>query len=343
MSRVIVINATRRRELLWRHVKVRKTLDDICHTLELEIPSSERINVRKHDKIEVRCENPLFSESVRRPRITTVLVDEITASADSSRHSALVIGRSPARDIIDSTWTGAFWPSAESPMTLADITREIAAKFGILSNWFPSDQSDPTSPVGWFAWQNESPWAKLVTEAAGQGFLLTSNEAGGLYIWKPNTTPRSEGFHITEGQNVRSTEWRENGAEQFHTYIVTGWFHEAVVIDPTCNTNRVLTIDLTGFGLDEDKIRRRAETEMRRRRETRTTVTVSGWGLSDAQIKALGGIYQRELFWSTNFLIPVSMPQLGISRNLLIAEVEQEADARTMESKITLVNKEAYL
>ena len=343
MSKVIVINATRRRELLWRRVKVRKSLDDICHTLELEIPSSERENVRKHDKIEIRCENPLFSESARKPRVTTVRVDEVTAGADVSKHSVVVIGRSPARDIIDSTWTDSFWPSAESPMTLADIVKEIAAKFSITSSWFPADQSDPTSAVGWFAWQNESPWAKLVTEAAGQGFMITSNEAGGLYIWQPAERVRSEGFHITEGRNIRSIEWRENGAGQFHTYVVTGWFDEAVVIDNTCNTNRILTIDLTGFEVSAEKLQRRAETEMRRRRENRTTVTLSGWGLSDSQIRNLGTTIEKELFWSPNFLIPVRMPLLGLSANLLIAEVEQEADAEMMQSTITLVNREAYL
>ncbi|MCL2374131.1 MAG: hypothetical protein FWC65_02700, partial [Treponema sp.] len=227
--------------------------------------------------------------------------------------------------------------------TLAFVAGEIAAKFGITVTWFPSDSNDPTSDVGFFSWQNESPWTKLITEADAQGFMITSSEAGSLYIWQPAAAVRSEGFHITEGRNVRSIEWRENGAEQFHTYIVRGWFYEAVIIDETCNTNRILTIDLTGFDTGEVHVQRRAETEMRRRRERRTIVTVSGWGLSDSQIQRLGGTDGKELFWSPNFLIPVRMPSLGLSDNLLIAEVEQEADAQTMQSTITLVNREAYL
>ena len=204
MSKVIVINVTRgSRALLWRHIKVRKSLDDICHTMELEIPSSERANVRKHDRIEVRCYNPLFSEEVRRPLVTTVMVDEVTASADVSKHSAIVLGRSPARDIIDSTWTYDFWM-----MTLADILKEIAGRFRITSTWFPTNQGDPTSTIGYFSWQNESPWIKLLAEAAKQGFMITSNQAGGLFIWKPAASERDEGFRIIEGQNVRAIEWR---------------------------------------------------------------------------------------------------------------------------------------
>jgi len=344
MSKVILINATRGRELLWRHVKVRKSLDDICHTLELEIPSSERRNVRKHDLIEVRCYNPLFSEGARRPLVTTVRVDEVTAHADVSKHSAVVLGRSPARDIIDSTWTDSFWHGdSERPLTLAVILERISARFGIASTWFPSDGDDPTSAIGYFSWQNESPWIKLVAEASGQGFMLTSNQRGGLYIWKPAGTVRSEGFRIDEGGNVRSIEWRENGAEQFHTYVVTGWFGRAEAIDDTCNTNRILTIDLTGFGMNMVNLQRRAETEMHRRREIRTTVTVSGWGLTDSQIRNLGSTNRRELFWSPNFLIPVSVPSMELSANLLIAEVEHEADAERMQSTITLVRREAYL
>ena len=343
MSKVIITNRTRGQELLWRRVKKRKTLDDICHAMELEIPASEWDKVRKHDRLQARLENPLITDSGGRRLVATVMVDEITATVEPTARMLTVIGRSPARDIIDSTWTDAFWPTDGAPMTFADAAREICAKFDIRCNWFPADQPDPTSPIGFFAWQNESPWPRLQTEAGSQGFLLTSNEAGGMYIWKPSGTARSEGFRVTEGKNVKSIEWRQNGAEQFRKYVVTGHFDEAIVFDDTCNTNRVLTIDLAETGICDEKLRRRAETEMRRRRENRTTVTVSGWGLSGAQLRELGDTARREVFWSPNFLIPVRMPSLNLSQNLLIAEVEHEADARSMRTSITLVNREAYL
>ena len=223
------------------------------------------------------------------------------------------------------------------------IAKHIAGKFGIECSWFPSNRPDPTSTVNYFAWQNESPWAKLLTEADAQGFLITGNEAGGLYIWQPAATARSEGFNATEGRNVKTIEWRENGAEQYHEYVVSGAFGDAVVIDTTCNNNRILTIDLTDEAVGEEKRLRRAQTEMRRRREKRATVTVSGWGLSDRRIRELGNTSGKELFWTPNFLIPVRMPSLGLSANLLTAEVEHEADDKSMQTTITLVNREAYL
>jgi len=106
MSRIIVKNATSGNELLWRNIKIKKSLDEICHTLELEIPASERTKVHKHERIEVRYENSFVRDSGGKRLVTTVLIDEITAGADVEKHSVMVIGRSPARDIIDSTWSG---------------------------------------------------------------------------------------------------------------------------------------------------------------------------------------------------------------------------------------------
>jgi prophage tail gpP-like protein len=338
MSRIIVKNATTGRELLWRHISIKKSLDNICHTLELEIPASERGKIHKHEKIEVRYENSLVKDSDGRRRVTTVMVDEITADADVSRHGVLVIGRSPARDIIDSTWEGTLMN-----MTLYEIAKNICDTFGITCTNIPVNRGDPTKQAAMFSWENESPWTKLVTEADSQGFMLTSNEAGDLYIWQPEALVRQEGFHLTEGRNIKTVEWKENGAEQYHEYIVAGGFEKERVIDETCRNSRILMINLTNPEIDRTKLQSRAQTEMRRRRENRTTVTVSGWGLTDTQFKNMGASIGREIFRVPNLLIPVSAPSLGLSANLLIAEVEQEADQETMSSTITLVNREAYL
>jgi prophage tail gpP-like protein len=336
MSRIIIKNGTTGAELLWRHITIKKSLDNICHTLELEIPASERAKIHKHEKIEVRCEKPLVKESGGEPRVTTVMVDEITAGADASKHNVLVMGRSPARDIIDSSWT-----DDRNGDTLRGLTRLICGKFGITCDSFPPNKPDPTGPVPVFSWQNESPWTKLITEADSQGFILTSNEAGDLYLWEVAAVDR-EGFLLAEGRNIKAAEWKENGAEQYHEYVISGGFSTAIVIDDTCKNNRVLTMDLTYPEIDQAKLKRRAETEMRRRRESRVTVTVSGWGLTDEQIKRLGSTEGKEIFWVPNILIPVRIPSLGLSDSLLIAEVEQEADRETM-SRITLVNRGAYL
>jgi len=347
MFKAFVKNATTGNELLWRSIKIRKSLDEICHTVELEIAPSERLKVRKHHRLEVRCKNNLVNDSGGERLVTTVLVDEITASADIDKHSVMVIGRSPARDIIDSTWSDYDDDKDEKKdknKTLGTIVNEIGNKFGISCVVFPTDKPDSSDPVYSFAFENESPWTKLTDEADQQGFILTSNEAGNLYLWKVQATVREEPFHITEGVNIKAIKWTENGAEQFRKYIVKGGGHAPVqVIDNTCPGNRTLTIVIDDPFVTETELEGRALTEMRRRKENKTVVTVSGWGLTDEQIKSIGNKKEQEIYWFPNTLIPVKVPSLGLNAILLISEVEYTAVADTMSCDITLVNREMYL
>jgi len=349
MSKIIVYNATARQELLWRSIKIRKSLDEICHSLELEIPSSERTKIKRHNRIEVICENSLDKDFPGgRRRVTTVLVDEITSNVDISKHSLMVFGRSPARDIIDSTWSDWDDPSFtgnDPDRTLKTIVQQIAGKFNIRCDTFDYERiDDPTGIVSHFDFENESPWTKLIGEADNQNFILTSNEAGNLYLWKVGTGNREEPFHITEGVNVKNIQWTENGSEQFHEYIVKcAGLEPARIIDDTCPGNRVLTIELTDFEFDGKRLERRAETEMKRRKEIKTTVTVPGWGLTDEQIKSLGKTVEKEIYWVPNLLIPVSIPSAGLNTKLLISEVEYAAAAEAVSCDLTLVNREMYL
>ena len=340
MSKIIVKNATTGTELVWRHVTIKKSLDEICHTLSVELAASESGKVKKHQKIEVRYLNPYVKDSGGARRVTTVLVDEITAHADVQKNGITVVGRSPARDIIDSTWSDEC-----ADRTLGQITEYIGGKFGIVCDTFPTNEPDHTKIVSSFSWENESPWTKLVGEADNQGYILTSNEAGGLYIWPVQAGLRDEGFHLTEGANIKTVEWTENGSEQFHEYVVTGGFGDPErVIDSTCPGSRILTIDITDPFIEQTKLKRKAETERNRRKERRTTVTVSGWGLTDGQIKNLGAVTGgKEIFWVPNILIPVKCPSIGLNANLLISEVEYEASPENCGCKVTVVNREAYL
>ena len=326
------------KQLVWRKVKIRKSLDEICHYMELTLPVSEKEKINKHYKIEVWYHNSLITTPGSRQLVTTIMVDEITNTADSSQKNLTVIGRSPARDIIDSKW------SSQGPlrnMKLEEIVKVIAQKFDIIVTRMP--RNDPeTGTVFSFSWENESPWTKLINEADNQGYIFTSDGAGILYIWKVAKSVRREKFILTEGQNIRDIQYTQNGAEQFNEYIIRANGKEANQTDSTCKNKRILTINLTDMFVQEEVLRRRARTEMLRRRENRTQVTVTGWGLSDWQIKNLGDTFEKDVIWGPNFLIPVKIPSLGLDDNLLISQVEHTAEASAMTSVLTLVNKEAY-
>jgi prophage tail gpP-like protein len=340
-------------ELIWRKIKIRKSLDEICHYMELETPTSERHKIHKHDKIEVRYFNQYISESEqndKKRRVTTIMVDEITDITDTDKKGLLVIGRSPARDIIDSAWSGIVLHQQSLEKLANDIVSPFLDAAGIEKFTFEGRphvtrmpwNGPETDPVFSFSWENESPWQKLITEADNQGYIFTSNEAGNLYLWKAAVGPRDEGFVLTEGSNIRNIQTTENGAEQFHEYIARASFKEAGIIDNTCKNNRKMTINITDENTSQEALERRVLTEMLRRRENRTTVTVSGWGLSDSQIQALGDTFHKEIFWNPNFLIPVKIPSSGLDGKLLTSQVEYQADESSMTTAITLVNPEAY-
>jgi prophage tail gpP-like protein len=327
-------------KLTWRKIKVRKSLDEICHYMELELPVSERHKIHKHDKIEVRLFSPYITLEENKDqtrRVTTIMADEITDSTDAAQKGLMIIGRSPARDIIDSTWSGTI----SGQQNLEYVAGKVAEPFGIKVQRMPTD-SPETGPVSSFSWENESPWQKLIAEADNQGYIFTSNEAGNLYLWKVAVNIRDEDFSLSEGSNIRNIQTTENGAEQFHEYVVRSAGKEARQIDSACKNNRVMTINLTDLIVSEENLLRRALTEMRRRQENRTTVTVSGWGLSESHITAGGNTYQKEIFWNPNFLIPVKIPSSGLNGNLLISQVEYQADESSMTAALTLVNPEAY-
>jgi len=341
MSRIVVKNATLGVELIWRHIVIRKSLDDICHTLELEIAPSERGKVRRHNKIEVRYANSLVkdSQAAGGRRVTTVLVDEITSSADSQKHGITVKGRSPARDIIDSTWSEDF-----AEMTALDLAGAIGKRFGIKCHALPPSIAGKMQIINAFRLENESPWVKLINAADNEGYILTSNEAGDLYFWAVSGAVRDEGFRLVEGANIKSIEWTENGADQFHEYIVRGCGEEVTAVDDTCPGGRILTMDITDPDFPPAKLQRRAETEMHRRRETRATATVAGWGLTDGQIAHLGAVTAgKEIFWVPNLLIPVIAPSIALDAKLLISEVEHEAYPDAFGSRITVVKRDTYL
>lgn len=335
-------------DIAWKSVKVKKSLDEICHAVEVEIPESMRSLVHKHGKIQVRVLSPYITEGRgsyggRRGfhPVTTVYIDEVDEETQKDSHGIIVSGRSAARDIIDSKWSGTILGQP----TLLEVLRKIAGEFGLESKdviCLPTNRGDITKPVFSFSWENESPWQKLLTIADAQGFIITSNQLGGLYIEEPSRGSNGWGFAIEEGVNVRHPRRSENGAEQFHEYIVNGSGNQGTATDSTCPNKRKLTINLTEFVTDQEQLNRRAKTEMLRRRSDKITCELSGWGLTEEQIKKLGGTFQKEIFWEVNLLIPVKLPSCGVNDKMLISQVEYTADAKSLSCDVTLVKPEAY-
>ena len=341
MSKIVVNAApagTRNfKPLVWNKIQITKSLDEICHSLTLELPVSQRTNIAVHDKVEVRFYNKYITHNNGNLRVTTVLIDEITDTTDNGRKYITVLGRSPARDIIDSAWTGKAGGS-----DLLTVAKSIAGQFDIIVDHLPRGQNN-TETVSSFEWDCESPWTKLLNAADNQGYVFTSNEAGDLYLTKSGREAEQWHFILAEGTNIKSVETTEAGAEQYHEYVVVSSGVQGSAVDGRCKNKRILTLNLSDFNLDQEKAKRRALIELYRRRKRTIKVTVSGWGLTDEQIKSFDSTEEKELFFNPNFLIPVYIPSAGIDGKMMISEVEYRAEPTAFDCTVSLVNPEVYM
>ena len=138
-----------------------------------------------------------------------------------------------------------------------NVAKAIAKKFDIVVQHLPRDV-DYTETIPAIEWNCESPWTKLLNAADNQGYVLTSNEAGNLYLTKSGRDAEYWNFILAEGMNIKSVETTESGAEQFHEYVIVSNSLEGRAVDSQCKNHRILTLNLTDFQLDQEKATRRA-------------------------------------------------------------------------------------
>jgi len=324
----------------WTSLVGRKSLDELCHYIEIETDVADRKRIAKHMKFGIyysRTVNKGLS-IVRKP-VLTGLVDNVDLESSSKRSSFKFNGRSAARNIVDSKWSDTI-----KGKTLFGVVKAIGSKFGIECAMLGTGRTDTTAVIEEFAFENESPWELVQQEAANQGFLVTSNQIGGLYVWKLASGQNEWGFTVKEGENITSFKDSESGSNQFYKYILKADGIQEEGKDDTClDTTRVLTLNLPDRDMKKEKLKRRVETEIRRRRERRISVGLASWALPseliEANSKRPGG---NEIFWELNFLTPVQIPTLGIKDNLITSQVEYRADKASMSCDVQLSNPKEY-
>ena len=81
-----------------------------------------------------------------------------------------------------------------------NVAKAIAKKFDIVVQHLPRDV-DYTETIPALEWNCESPWTQLLNAADNQGYVLTSNEAGNLYLTKGGRNADYWHFVIAEGMN----------------------------------------------------------------------------------------------------------------------------------------------
>ncbi len=217
------------RVLRWSRVLARKSLDELTHYAEVDLEQGERQYIAEHMRVWVLYSVDLGGglRITRRP-VVSIYIDKISNQATSKGLPLSFNGRSAARDIVDSTWSDSIGEgrcSASStrwPRGSASARWQGRRLLLLRPGRDQTPANDPTGLVPEFAFENESPWAKLQQEAANQGAIITSSQTGGLYVGRVSTTENRWGFRLKEGWNISAIGESVTGDQQFHTYIIRG-------------------------------------------------------------------------------------------------------------------------
>ena len=345
---------------------VRKSLDELCHYLEMDIAQpvmkkkdndkeEKEPEIERHKTVEV-----YYEFAGVRHQVTTIEIDTVSRVLTSERSVCRVSGRSPARNIVDSSWSEQL-----KQQTLLQVLKHIAARFGMKVKSYNGDGGHLEA----FEWENESPWQKLATAAMAHECLIYSSQAGNLYLNNIAKSARKEGFSLVENENVEEISIEEDGSVQFGHYIMLGEHGNAEARDGNIGgkaANRVMTINMSDSSMSEQELQRYARVQMLRRRSRKLKVRLAGWGLTRVQMEATkqlaavkareesdekeksrirDDLYGFETLWEPNFYVPIKMDGFGFGFEsaLLTNQVEYSVEDDAISCNVSLVPREDYI
>lgn len=313
---------------------IKKSIDEICHSAEIVCPLSELKKVKRHNKIFIKA---LIDWNKEERAITYILVDDISATLNSREKRMTIVGRSYARDIVDSIDSGRI-----EAAKLTEVVEKIAQKYNsdIKVSHYPTN-ADSSPNIQSFTWENESVWQKLLTIAENNGYAISSNQRSGLYVWKRDTNLANNANHkFIENKNIVSAALNKRGYEQFYKYSVKGNYNTTEQIDFSCKTKRIYTLNFTDENISKKELQTRAASELMRRKTDELTIELNNWGLSDKEIeiKKIENKSQVEVFYEPKQLIAVKIPSFDIDKNMIIKDVTFNLSTDSFSSSVILVD-----
>lgn len=269
-------------------------------------------------------------------RLVTGYIDSVSQSLDSGRHGITVSGRDKSADLVDASAVHA--PGSWKGASLMDICSALCVPFGIAVT-LEGNQGQPFTA---FQIQPGESVAEAMQRLLKQRELVAMPDGqGGIRLAKLARETLST--VLREGVNVLSASVTYDASERFSEYLVTGQKQgtdkefgkacsvRAKVTDDQMERYRPLVLRASQQG-DAAYMRQRARWEMTTRRAEGTSVqvTVQGWRDDSGRL------------WEPGVLVPVSLPTLGLSQNLLIGEVTWTRDSGGTTTQLTLKDSAAW-
>lgn len=333
---VKVYAGSRKTLINYTSLKVRKSIDEMCHTAEIACPLTELKKVKKHDVINIKM--VMWNKDER--NVTTTLIDDISATLNNTQKQMTIMSRSFARDIVDSSDSGRIEGG-----TLVEVVKNIAQKYNkkIAVEHYPT-KIDASPQIASFTWENESVWQKLLTVAENNSYSIASNQASGLYVWEKKQYLSSIPNHqLVEGVNIKSASLNKRGFEQFNCYRIKGNYAVSEKKDSSCDTKRVFTLFFTDENISAAELERRALSEIARRKTDELSISVHGWGMHEKEIEKLKIMNDSliEVFYEPKQKIKVKLPSFDINSEKVIKSVELILSNNEYSANLILVDEGA--
>lgn len=271
----------------------------------------------------------------------TGYVDAVDRSLSASDRGVMVRGRDRTADLVDC--------SAEKPgggtgelinQSLKAICTMLAKPYGVGVVIAPGLEDKPFAK--WTIEPGETIWTTIERAARQRGILLMSNGLGNLVLGRAGTA--SMGAALVEGENILSATLTLDNSQRYRTYLGLGqgtsnaWGDasaaahiSSTVTDKGIKRDRkhILSIEDLADGVTAEQ-RVTFERNVRRGRGRSLSVTVQGFTTAAGRL------------WQPNFMVPVSIPTLGIDDRLLIVGVTNKQDESGSLTEITLAPRSAY-
>ena len=313
----------------WKNVRIVRSVEALAGRFDLELTNSKPIPIPRGGAVEVR----LYDQT-----IITGYSDNIRASIAGEEYKLSTAGRDKSADLVDCS--AMFEGQELLNVTLKEVIETLLEPFGITSIF----EIAPPEKFKKFSLQEESVFEAIERGCRLRGVLASSNELGEVVIQEYGKIRANTG--LVTGKNVLAASSDLDEKTRFSEYRVFGQQAgsdnisatasaepEGQAADNGVNRYRPLIIIAEG-SVDNDIAQQRAEWEaaVRAARGTSASVTVQGWRDSAGEI------------WRENRIVTCEMPEIGITGDMLIKEVNYTLSNDGGEkTALVLVRPDAYL
>lgn len=321
----------------WNEIAVERALDTASGSFAVTLANPYTMPFKPQDSVTLLVRNQV---------LITGQIDALEGTLDRETGTVWKVGgRDRTADLVDCSALNR--PGEWRDIALDDLARQLIAPFaiGLTVN------SDVGARLRRFKLGDaETVWNALDRACRLRGLLLFSDARGGLIIERPGgeLSANAQGFgRIAQSENLVSAKLSLNDSDRFSIVYVRGQqvgednyygavaaLVEANALDTGVTRFRPLLV-LAESAIDptDAQTRARWETTHRAARAHRLVCTVAGWRRPDT-----------DFVWQINRLVPVVIPALGISAELLVVGTvfRRNATSGTV-TEITLARPDAFV